>query len=194
MKLPVVVIDRPLGFPEEIDSVETDDETGGRLLAEHLLSLGHRRCLLFWNPDNPGRRMIAFRAVMERNGGICETFFWQKDTDEYLIRRFRSPDSPTAVFPHNDLLAAYIYKKIRLAGKRIPEDISVVGYSGLAIAEQLEPELTTIRQDGFEVGRTAAALLLDKIFGKSGQVEHRFLPVEFIKRDSTSFVRQKRRF
>jgi len=191
MKLPVVVIDRPIGFPEDIDSVETDDDTGGRLLAEHLLSLGHRRFSLYWNPNNPGRRTVSFRAAVERCGGVCEMWSWATETDEDLIRRFREPDAPTAVFPHNDIIAAYIYKMIRLAGKRIPEDISVVGYSDLALAQQLAPEVTTIRQNGVEVGAAAARLLLDKIYGRCTEVKHEVLPVEFILRASTAPAKQK---
>lgn len=193
MKLPVVVIDRPLGFPREIDSVETDDETGGRLLADHLLALGHRRFSLYWLPSNPGLRMVSFRSTVEKRGGVCELWNWNTVTDDDLIRRFQSPDAPTAVFPHNDVLAAHLYKLIRSAGRKIPEEISVVGYADLTLAGLLEPELTTIRQDGFEVGRTAAELLLDKIYGRSRQPEHRILPVRLIERNSASVPRKQER-
>mgnify|MGYP003056666911 CR=1 FL=1 len=188
MNLPVVVVDRPLGFPEEIDSVETDDETGGRLLADHLLSLGHRRFSLYWVPSNPGRRMTAFRDAVERCGALCELWDWKSVSDDDLIRRFRRADAPTAVFPHNDLLAAHLYRLIRAAGRRIPQEISVVGYADLALAELLDPPLTTIRENGFEVGRAAAEILLKRIYGSTEPPVHRRLPVEIKIRSSAAPV------
>ena len=97
------------------------------------------------------------------------------------------PDRPTAVFAATDLYAKCVYRAASEAGLRIPDDLSVVGFSDDDFAQEMDPPLTTVRQPAYEIGRKAAELILARSNGaiQLTEIQRVQLAVEFIVRQST---------
>jgi DNA-binding LacI/PurR family transcriptional regulator len=92
------------------------------------------------------------------------------------------PDRPTAVFAASDTQAIGVMEAARDAGLRVPDDVSVVGYDDLEVAEYLG--LTTVRQSLFESGRRGAELLMQAMEGQITEPARVDMPVELIVRQS----------
>ncbi|MBN1171613.1 MAG: substrate-binding domain-containing protein, partial [Micromonosporaceae bacterium] len=98
------------------------------------------------------------------------------------------PDRPTAILTANDLQALGVYEEARLAGLRIPEDISVVGFDDLPFAEWIGPPLTTVRQPLRQMGAVAAEMLLAQSAGQRPEQDRVELPTTLVVRGSTAAV------
>jgi LacI family transcriptional regulator, galactose operon repressor len=190
--IPLVTIDRET--TTHADHVGTDEEHGGRLAAQHLLKLGHRRVAHLTYPDRPGsvsRRRHAFVKAIEEGGGECFVASGEQtelsDLAHALLKR--SP-RPTAVFAATDPMALKVYAAASAQRLRIPQDISVIGYADFSFAAELIPPLTTVRQDPYTIGRTAARMLMDRILDRhpSPTPQHIHLKPELVLRKSTASV------
>lgn len=93
----------------------------------------------------------------------------------------------TAVFCASDLMAMGTIRAIKEAGKRVPEDISVIGFDDIPEAQYVEGGLTTIRQSFYEIGTKGAECLYQMIKNKK-VYQHIYVPYEFIKRNTTAPV------
>jgi LacI family transcriptional regulator len=95
------------------------------------------------------------------------------------------PERPTAVFAANDLMAMGAMNAIRAAGLRIPQDIAVIGFDNISVAELVSPALTTVTQFQEQLSRRAAQLLLERFGGsapRGGRCEE--MPANLIIRES----------
>ena len=73
------------------------------------------------------------------------------------------PNPPDAIFTVNDLTATGVLKVLKKLGKRVPDDISVIGFSDGLVSTVTDPPLTTVSQHGFDLGKKAAEILLKRI-------------------------------
>ncbi|MHB1244522.1 MAG: LacI family DNA-binding transcriptional regulator [Gaiellaceae bacterium] len=165
--LAVVEVDRRLA-DVPCDGVVIDNERGAQEATEHLLSLGHRRIALLvadtdWTSD--AGRLHGYVAAHELAG---------VPVDERLILPlgFHAPDAevriaaligahePTAIFAANNLLAEHAWQVLRRLGKRLPDDVSLVGFDDVPWMAMVEPGITVVAQPSLELGRRAAQLLL----------------------------------
>jgi len=172
---PVVLIDHPRGHPD-LCAVTVDHRSGGRLVGEHLLGLGHRRFAYL------GSTLVA-DGVNQRREGLREALTAAGLDPEQALLDLRVPmqppplvdaaagaveqvvhadPRPTALVCLNDTAALGALHGLEAAGLRVPEDISVVGYDDLSFASRLAPPLTTVSQPTYQLGRAAADLLLDE--------------------------------
>ncbi|MDZ4353158.1 MAG: LacI family DNA-binding transcriptional regulator [Arthrobacter sp.] len=157
-------------------SVATDDELGGRLAAQHLLELGHRRVGVIAGDllASTGReRSQGFRRAFEAAGYPVE--------DPYVVstgfgtaagrvageQLLALPEPPTAIFAVDDLTALGAMGAIRAAGKRLREDVALIGYNDLLLADNLPVPLTSVRSDLKAMGRLSVEALLQGIGGKT---------------------------
>jgi LacI family transcriptional regulator len=162
MVLAVRTLPRHYGFP----CLSQDDEAGGRMAAEHLMELGHRRIAQLSGPTDISSfvdRARGFRAAVERAG---LTVLEPSDA----ARRPILPEGqrlarlmldeidppPTGVFAHNDLMALGALDILTERGLRCPRNVSVVGFNDSPLTDHTDPPLTTIRLPGYELGRLAA--------------------------------------
>ena len=176
--VPLVAVDRRLPHTRA-DFSGTDDVAGGRLAAEHLLGLGHRRLAILcgepWVSTYADRLQGFVDAVTAHNAATkdaddvvaCEQVECRNESclDEaraLLSRR----DRPTAVFTVSDVLAAHVYEAAAGRGLAVGSDVSVLGYADIPESGFLRPGLSTVRQDFHAIGRNAARLLLDRIEGR----------------------------
>jgi len=193
-KVPLVAVDRHL--PQtRADFSGTDDEAGGRMAAEHLLALGHRRLAHVggepWVSTYADRRKGFERAVAAVGGTASTVSCRECDCHEAVRGLLESRARPTAIFAASDLMAPGIYAAARAAGIEVGRDLAVVGFADLAESHGLVPGLTTLRQNPYEIGRQAARLVMDRIEGKSpaDRPQSVRLVPELIVRDSSGFLR-----
>lgn len=105
-----------------------------------------------------------------------------------MQRLLSHTEVPTAVFVAADMMAIGAIKAIKESGRKVPEDISVIGFDNIPLSEFLDPPLTTIKQPAFEKGEKAANILV-KMLDNKKQIKSLLLDVELIKRKSTSELR-----
>jgi LacI family xylobiose transport system transcriptional regulator len=166
--IPVVVID-PYGAPAtDIPSIGSADWSGGFLATQHLIALGHERIAIITGPDGmmaSTARLSGYRAALESAGlAIRREYiragkFHRDDglTEGRDLLNLSEP--PTAIFASSDLQAVGVYEAARSLGLQVPDDLSVVGYDDLAIAQWAGPPLTTVRVPLAEMAEQATHLV-----------------------------------
>jgi len=194
--LPVVTIDHQLPAEYRADFVGSDEPSGGRLVAEHLYALGHRRFAHFAGSSTSSwarsRRQAFEDALKELPGTTCFTIEGPVgdaapgivQAREILNREPR----PTAVFAATDLFAKVVYRAAAEKGLRVGQDISIVGFSDDDFAAEMMPPLTTVRQNFNEMGRRSLLLLLEQIESGTRAPVRETVPPELIVRASTAGV------
>jgi LacI family transcriptional regulator len=170
-RVPVAVIDH---YSTVADSVETDEEQATAVVADHLLSLGHRRIACLSSRETPTqtwavRRRTSFEEAVRRNSEATIKS-WRlnpQGTNGREVARDLLTDDlrPTAVFAASDHEAAFVHDAAVELGMQIPNDLSIVGFADLDFAATMDPPLTTMRQKPHEIGRLAAKLIMDRIDG-----------------------------
>jgi LacI family transcriptional regulator len=184
-------------------SVRVDDVGGGSLAAEHLLGLGHRS-LLYVSASLAIRqysdRLAGVRQALARAGladqdcPVLETGAFGTAADGRAASQALITDHPsvTGVICGNDLLALGLVAGLVSKGVRVPEEISVVGYDDIELAQQSPLPLTTVSQPKIELGRTAAQLLLEEARQDTSHAHQEvvFQP-ELIVRDTTTRPRKR---
>lgn len=175
----------------EANAVLVDNELGGYLATNHLLRVGHRRISYITdNPDfttNRDRLAGYERAIQEFGLKISKELIMKeingvfKDSIKTLLSL---PNPPTAFFCSNDKLAIKTMGILYGLGKKVPDDVALIGFDDREEASQLEVPLTTIRQPAAEVGYAAADLLIDMILGKKEEIQKIVLEPELIIRCS----------
>ena len=192
----VVLLDRPSRI-KDLCSVSVDDVRGGELAAVHLLEQGHR-CIAFVHGP------LAIRQIADRRRGVLKAIRTAGlDPDRTLVdisapaqtaregersveKLLSATIKPTAVFCANDLLALGLMRALIKHGISIPRDMALVGYDDVEFASVLSTPLTSIRQPKYELGRTAAELLLDEADNPSShQHQHIVYQPELIVRESS---------
>ena len=196
--LPVVTIDTLYDDPP-FPSVDGDSYQGARLAVRHLADLGHRR-IGFISGDNRLRsareRLAGYRDAVAQFGLdrdpdlVVDGDFLQKSGFDAAKRLLALKHRPTAIFAANDISALGASQALREKGLRIPEDISLIGFDDIAIAQQMHPPLTTIRQPLRQIGRSAMNTLLARIGGLDAPSNRITLPTELIVRQSTTAPRR----
>jgi DNA-binding LacI/PurR family transcriptional regulator len=168
-RVPVAVIDH---YSTVADSVETDEEQATAVVARHLLDLGRRRIACLSSRETPSqtwavKRRSSFEDAVRAERG-AEVKSWRlnaQGTNGLEVARELLSDElrPTAVFCASDHEAQFIYQAAHELGIRIPQDLSVVGFADLDFAPNMDPPLTTMRQQPREIGRLAAELIMNRI-------------------------------
>lgn len=172
-------------------SVIGDDASGGRLAVQHLIETGRQRIAFIGG--HPGEAEVSGRyqgyesALQEAGREVDEALVGYGDYSDVSGAREmnallnRSPDLD-AVFVNSDVMAIAAMDAIRERGKRIPEDVAVIGYDDLSIAAHTHPPLTTVRQNVPEVGRLLARNLVEYL--ETQMVTNVTVPVELVVRAS----------
>ena len=205
--IPVVFVDDSLegmALPR-MSWVTSDDEQGVRSAVEHLVELGHRAIAFIggylWDRLHPQefKRLDTFLQVMAIHTlPVPEDFVleakWNTPLTEQLIRQLfqERPRQPTALVCAGAEPALVAIRTLRRMGIRVPEDVSVIGYSDFAFASLVDPPLTTISQPFEEMGTVATQILLRKLQDRTVAEEsgsHILLPTTLIVRESTTIPR-----
>jgi DNA-binding LacI/PurR family transcriptional regulator len=176
----VVCIDR-LPKNWKGDSVTADNEAGAYQATHCLLQMGHTRFATITGPlhlTNAKERLDGFRRAMREARldlapeYVQETTFDKQGGYSKTIILLRLIPRPTAIFAGNDMIALGALLAIREAGLRCPEDISLMGFDDLDLAETTNPSLSSVSQSGYQLGTTAARILLDRLAGDKSPAKH----------------------
>ncbi len=191
--LPVVLID-DRGHQPLFPSVATTNRDGGESAARHLISIGRTRPLVITGIEAFGctqERSDGFRAAYEAAGIRLElnrfiegdfTF----DCGRLAVKQaIASGVEFDAIFAHNDLSAAGAMQAVRESGRRVPDDIAVVGFDDVPAAAHTDPPLTTVRQPLRQMGAAAARMLLSQLAGAPIPPEPNVIPTTLVIRGST---------
>ena len=190
--LPTVLVE----FPHpDLSSVEIDDLMGGRMAAKYLLEKGHRRIAFLGDTDLPeyslhpvNQRLVGFRRALKEAGiDLPDLFvrlapYSQEQTRQIAIELLNLPQPPTAIFAATDFQALGVLKVARQLKIQVPEQLAVIGFDDLDLAEYVD--LTTIRQHLDESGRLAVEILLAQIESPSRPSRHVKLPLTLIERQT----------
>lgn len=176
------------------DKVVVDDYAGVFNAVNYLIKRGCRKIAFlganFSLPIANNRRMGYEDALRKHRFALDKRYIKICDTVELarvVIPEMLKIDPPDAFFCINDDVAAYCVQAVKAAGYNVPRDISVCGFTNAYIAEVTDPQLTTVDQHGFEMGREAARLLINRIEGKETKegVVSRLIKTELVIREST---------
>ena len=190
--LPTVLVE----FPHpSLSSVEIDDVMGGRMAAQYLLEKGHRCIAFLGDTDLPeyslhpvSQRLVGFRQALREAGiELPEEFvklapYSLEQTRQVAADLLSLPEPPTAIFAATDFQALGVLKAARQLKVQVPEQLAVVGFDDLDIAEYAD--LTTIRQHLDELGRLAVEILLSQIESPSRPPRHVKLTLTLIERQT----------
>lgn len=180
----------PGGYP--LDNIYMDNTAASHAAVSHLISKGHRRIGMLAGHAGPSRQRIAgfWQALNENHIASDDSMIETAEFNEtggcvgMTALLARVPDL-TAVFASNDLMAIGAMQAIREAGRRVPDDIAVVGFDDIPAARLINPALTTISQHQEQIGKRAAQMLFERLNSTSpfgGRSES--MPFELIIRES----------
>ena len=190
--IPVVYVGRLLKVVN-VDSVTTDDVTGGRMAVDHLVSLGHRRIAHIDGGASPGaeRRRDGYRAAMTKHGLEDEIRVldgaYTIDAGAEAARRIlgEAVPRPTAIFSCNDMTAIGLINEFMKAGVAVPGDLSVVGYDDITLAGTETLSLTTIHQSARDLATAGVAAMIERLSAPDAPVSKILVPPRLVPRRST---------
>ena len=192
VKKPVVAIDLSGETKGDVYNVGIDDEEGGYLMTQYLISCGFEKILILAKTDTAidHMRYRGYRRALQEAElpNKKENFVLLSD---YLAKRKQQYDrlidtmgKNCALFFLSDMLAIEAMGYFRKKGLRIPEDVSVAGYDDIAVSHMMMPALTTVRQNIEQKAELAGQMLLDILEGKQVKDPVVMLPVNLCIRDS----------
>jgi LacI family transcriptional regulator len=194
--IPCIAIDIPLEG-ERCTYVESDNYSGAKQAVQHLIDLGHKR-IAFIGGDEISKtsydRLRGYQdALMENKIGFDPAmirlgYFSKEKAKEETIRLMEQKPDITAFFAVSDEMAISVMQTVKSLGRRVPQDISVIGFDDIKEAEFSSPPLTTIRQDKYGLGSQAASLLLQIIEDPDYRCEPVTLPCQLIRRASKAGI------
>ena len=186
----LVFVDRPPRFLDA-DTVVTDNAGGARAAVEHLLEAGHRRIgFLGDRPDvhTAAERLRGYRETLARHGLeeeldlIRHPQFRGVDAYETTCELLRGNDPPTALFTSQNLITIGAVRALHSLG--LHEQVALVGFDDIVLADAVSPGLTVVAQDPGGLGRAAAELLFERLDGFDGPSRRVELPTRLIARGS----------
>lgn len=183
-------------YMDELDvpTVSIDNIRGARKATEHLIQLGHTRIAHIAGPMNvilsrdrlKGYEQAMISHQLQINSlYIKEGDFSLESGCNQMLHLMELEVPPTAVFVFNDLMAIGAIKAAKDKGFRVPEDVAVVGFDNIKMTSVFEPNITTIDQPKYEIGKKAMDLLLNLMNGETLQKKKFVLKDKLIVRESS---------
>jgi len=196
--LPIVFFDR---ITEEINThrVIVDNFKGAYDATEHLIRNGHKRIGHLANSEFLSithERVAGYKEALIRNGIKVDENYIQhcfyggmifEEVEDAVNKLFTQKYKPDAIFTSSDKLTTGCLKTLKRRGIKVPDDISVVGFSNSDLAELIDPPLTVVRQPAYEMGKAATELLLQLVESKRPvkEFEKRIMTPELQIRESS---------
>ena len=180
-----------------LNSIEIDDAHGGQLVAQHLIEKGHKRIAFIGEVESPEKyaihpvksRLQGFRNTLDEAGValpkkyIKSAAYTHESSQRAALELLGMDQPPTAIFAAADIQAISVMKVARQLKLRIPDDLAVIGFDDIDIADYMD--LTTIRQYLDQSGRMAAEILLSHIADSDRTLQHSKIPLTLIERQTT---------
>jgi LacI family transcriptional regulator, galactose operon repressor len=191
--LPIVCLDRDIDSTS-VPLVQVDNQLGARLATDHLLQLGHLRIAhiegvpeLGISQDRVAGYHHAHHAIgLEPDAKLREVGAFTEEGGHEATRLLLERSEFTAVFAANDLSAVGAINALVESGRRVPGDVSIVGFDDLRLSRFTTPPLTTVHQPAREIAQRATQLLLDLAAGRAVTELRHLLEPELVVRGSTA--------
>ena len=175
-----------------IPTAAVDSYAGAVAATRYLLDLGHRTVHHLAGPADwrsAQRRAAGWRDVLRARGARIDEApvgDWSARSGYELGRRLAATEGVTAIFAANDAMAVGLMRALNEAGRRIPDDVSVVGFDDMPEAGFLSPPLTTVRQDFEQLGRRTVEMLLALVEEPQSAMDQERLEPLLVVRASTA--------
>lgn len=192
LKIPVVFLDRT---SNDRPSVYADGREGGGIAAREIIQRGSKRIIVLQGPAHVRPAIDRFEGAIEVldkqgvNYSVLETTsFSLTEAEDWAQELFRKYPDTDGIIASNDMVASAVLQEAHRLGKRVPEDVQIIGFDDIPLSRLLAPSLSTIHQPAYEMGREAARLLIQLIEGEHVERNSMKFPVEFIERQTTRKV------
>lgn len=196
LNIPVVLIDSYVSNPN-ICNVGLEDFNGGYIATKYLIENGHTG-IAFASPSIRYNGVVSERlngykkALAEANIEFKDELVFEQELDTpttiALGNALAKRTDITAIFATADILAAGIITGLKQAGKRVPEDISIIGFDDINLCNLVSPALTTIHQDAPSKGKLAVNYMIDKLEKRPIAKRETILPIRLVERDSVKNI------
>lgn len=190
--IPIVFYDR-ICTGLKTERVVVDDYAGSFAAVEYMIQTGCKRILFYGSSPHleitKNRRNGYLDAMKKYKIPVDDSMILMCDNRERAISitpdLLESEQHPDGFFAINDETAAGILYACKLVGRKVPDDVSICGFTDGAIAQSTDPKLTTVEQHGEEVGRSAFEILLEKLEGNPEQSTNRIVRTNLVVRGTT---------
>ncbi len=191
--VPMVILDRTVPLPN-VDLVSVTNREGAIQAVEHLVELGHRRIAMIGGLEahNVGsERRAGYLAALERAriphdaALVKDGGFEREAARDAVIELLALSDPPTAIFSANNTMSLGVLQALHERGLHVPQDISVVGFDDMPWQVAMQPPLTCVAQPTYDIGATAARLLLERIADPTRPVRRVVLETSLVVRASS---------
>jgi LacI family transcriptional regulator len=175
--LPIVVVDDRGHYPD-LPTVATTNVEGGRSATRHLIEQGRQKIAMLNGPHDFGcdrDRLEGYKSALKEAGlrfdprRVTDSDFKETGGASAMTKLLAADPGLDAVFVANDMMAFGAMRALRESGRRVPDDVAVVGFDDLPASAFTHPPLTTVRQPLYEMGRTAAAMVMASVRGETIQ-------------------------
>ncbi|MFC0875594.1 LacI family DNA-binding transcriptional regulator [Saccharicrinis sp. FJH2] len=195
--IPLVFFDRVCPGVKA-DRIVVDDYYGAFNAVEHMIKGGCRRIAHLGSSKHlliARNRLNGYIDALKKYGlPVDEGIILECDSRESALERtptlFTKGENPDGIFAINDLTASGALTAVKRLGFSVPDDVSICGFSDGLVAQVVEPPMTTVEQHGFEVGKAAAQLLIDRIEGRATTNSiTKMIKTTLVVRESTRLVK-----
>lgn len=198
VNIPIVLIDSYIN-DTTFRKIGIDDVAGGKLATDHLIACGHTNIALVTGTIKKDgvveKRFLGYKSALQEAGIFYNSDYVFEDSVSYeygvTAGRIIAEKHPeiTGVFATADMVAFGVISGLAECGKKVPDDVSVIGFDDIQMARMFIPQLTTVRQDIKAKGVKAARCLLEAIDGVEGdEPEKLLLPHELIERQTVKTI------
>lgn len=192
--LPPMVMANEFAPELELPTVHIDNLTAAFNAVNYLHELGHQRIACIAGPEEMPLchyRLQGYVQALRRSGMTVDPHYIARGDFTFeagaqaLEQLLSLPHPPTAIFCHSDVMALGALSMAKRRGFRVPDDLSIIGFDNIALAEFCDPPLTTVAQPRFNIGREAMLLLLSQLNGHTVSSGSRLLDCELVLRGTT---------
>jgi len=176
-----------------INFVDSENIKGAELAVEYLIKKGHKKIAFIqglMNETNAIDRYLGYKRRLKKHGipfreeYVIPGDFARDVAYKNTANLLKLKDRPTAIFCSDDYMALGAIERIKSAGLSVPEDIAVIGFDNIEIAEFTKPSLTTVKQPMYDIGKVAFEVLMAIMSKKQSSPARIMLDTELIKRES----------
>jgi LacI family transcriptional regulator len=191
LNIPIVSLDREIS--KGLPTIVVDNVRGAELATNYLVNKGCKRIGHIRGPVNivnaeercTGYMEIVSNETWFRENYIVNGYFDMQMSMEATMQLLRFHPEIDGIFAANDTMAIGAIKAVHKMGKKVPEDISIIGFDGIKLSQATTPELTTIAQPIYEMGEKAAEMLINFIEDQPVESTYYRLDVKLVEREST---------
>ncbi|WP_226580681.1 LacI family DNA-binding transcriptional regulator [Halobacillus litoralis] len=191
---PFVVVGKPSERVDEITHVDNDNQRAGKEVTNHLIDLGHERIAFIGGSKERVvtiDRMRGYEQALREADLVCldeytiHTEFLKSGGREAVEQLLALPEPPTGMVIADDLMSIGVVNMLEEFDKRVPEDVSIVSFNNVYLAEMTRPPLTTVDIHIYSLGSQAAKCLIEKVKNKEEPAKRIIVPFDIKYRLST---------